>query len=309
VEEHLRGCRECSAVLARLTGIDSSVGVPDPGPEYWERFNRRVMERLDAGETAPGKIVRPKRGWARRGLPYFLPVAAAAALLLVVVRQTGVDPFSRTAAPPAPPPAGTAATAEKAVPVPPLALPEKKRADAKTVARAERPSGESAGKSVPSAPVPEMASREVPAAQPPSPRADAALAFREEERAAESAARAEKGAEGAAGGVADRAMGKRAAVAPAAAPRVCDEARSLADRGRLEEAETAQRACLERERAPEAQERGLLFLAELLDRQSRFAEADEVLRETRRQFPASRNLDGYLRQRPEVQGATQPPGR
>ncbi|MEW6721121.1 MAG: zf-HC2 domain-containing protein [Thermodesulfobacteriota bacterium] len=328
VDEHLRGCAECSAVLDRLAGIDSSVGVPDPGPEYWDRFNRRVMERLDAGKGAPAEIVRPKRGWARRGLPYFLPAAAAAALLLLVVRQTGVDPFSRTAVPLAPPPSATTATAEKASPVPPPALPEKKKEAAKPVAReeagrsdplreerapvgaSERFSDESLGKSTLSVPAPSPSvPREAPAEPAPPSRADAALAFREEEKRAGSGARTEKGGEEAVAGVAagmeGRAMAKRAA-APAAAPSVCDEARSLAGRGRLKEAEAAQRACLEKERAPEAQERGQLFLAELLDRQSRFAEADEVLRETRRQFPASRKLDGYLRQRPEVQGAPQP---
>jgi hypothetical protein len=93
VEEHLRGCGECSAALARLAEIDAGVGVPDPGPEYWERFNRRVMERVEKeraeGEPAPEKARRPERGWARRRLPYFIPVVAAAALLFVVVRQRG----------------------------------------------------------------------------------------------------------------------------------------------------------------------------------------------------------------------------
>lgn len=299
VEGHLRGCADCSAVLARLAGIDSNVGVPDPGPEYWDRFNRRVMDRLDAGKGAPAAIVRPKRGWMRRGMPYFLPAAAAAALLLMVVRQTGVDPFSRTTSPPASPPATPAG---KASPVPPPALPEEKKEAAKPPASGAvaQLSGESVRKTAPSAPVPEAAPREVPAAPAAPPRADAALAFREKEEVAA----------GLGAGVADRAMSKRAAaVPPPTAPSACDEARSLADRGRLGEAEAAQRACLERERAPEAQERGLLFLAELLDRQSRFAEADELLREARRQFPASRKLDDYLRQRPEVQGAPQPPGR
>ncbi|MBE0603488.1 MAG: zf-HC2 domain-containing protein, partial [Deltaproteobacteria bacterium] len=102
VDEHLRGCGECSSALARLAEIDAHAGVPDPGPEYWERFNRRVMERVE-GAPAPEKVLRPKRGWARRRLPYFIPAAAAAALLLVVVRQTGIDPLTRTVPPPASP--------------------------------------------------------------------------------------------------------------------------------------------------------------------------------------------------------------
>ena len=79
VDEHLRGCGECSAVLARLARVDANVDVPDPGPEYWERFNRRVMERVDrrgrpgegvAAETRVGEeaaaVFRPRR---RRGRP------------------------------------------------------------------------------------------------------------------------------------------------------------------------------------------------------------------------------------------------
>ena len=50
VEEHLRGCRECVALLADLERADRAADVPDPGPAYWERFNARVMERV-ARET------------------------------------------------------------------------------------------------------------------------------------------------------------------------------------------------------------------------------------------------------------------
>jgi hypothetical protein len=101
---------------------------------------------------------------------------------------------------------------------------------------------------------------------------------------------------------AKRALSKSAVgAAPASAPASCGEARELAGRGRLEEAESAQRACLARENPPEAREAGMVYLAELLDRQSRFAEADSVLEETRREFPASRPLASYLRQRPQLQ--------
>ncbi len=81
----------------------------------------------------------------------------------------------------------------------------------------------------------------------------------------------------------------------------CETARELASRGRLKEAEAAQRECLARDPSPPAQEKGLIFLAELLDRQARFAEADEILTQVTRQFPESRPLDLYRRQRPTVQ--------
>ena len=81
----------------------------------------------------------------------------------------------------------------------------------------------------------------------------------------------------------------------------CETARTLAGQGRYREAEAAQRECLAHDPSPPTQEKGLLFLAELLDRQARFAEADEVLTEVHKQFPKSRPLSLYRQQRPMVQ--------
>jgi hypothetical protein len=78
-------------------------------------------------------------------------------------------------------------------------------------------------------------------------------------------------------------------------------ARTLAGQGRMRDAEAAQRACLAQDRSAPAQEKGLVFLAELLDRQVRFAEADAVIAEVDRRFPQSRPLDLYRQQRPMVQ--------
>ena len=75
----------------------------------------------------------------------------------------------------------------------------------------------------------------------------------------------------------------------------------LAAQERWREAESAQRACLARDPSAPAQEKGLVFLAELLDRQARFADADAVIAEVDRQFPQSRALDLYRQQRPMVQ--------
>jgi hypothetical protein len=100
-----------------------------------------------------------------------------------------------------------------------------------------------------------------------------------------------------------------AAPRPAGAEPPCALARRLAAQGRLEEAETAQRACLASDASPATQDPGLVFLAELLDRQSRFAEADAVLESAHRQFPRSRPLDLYRQQRPQVRRLQAPDSR
>jgi hypothetical protein len=349
VDEHLRGCGECSAILARLAGIDANVDVPDPGPEYWEQFNRRVMERVENDAAVPAKVLRPKRGWARRQLPYFIPAVAAAALLLVIVRQTGMDPFSRTSAPPAPreAPGAVMQAAQKAAsgadagavpraappsgalpPVPGASLRKEKTAAPQAAPpailpdeggrSADSPAGKPAslaGERIAGADGEDKtrAARSVEASPAPSPepvRGDAAFTSPGAGVKEESAAPAEREGKGVAQGQADRALSRSmAAAAPAAVPSPCEEARSLAGRGRLKEAESAQRACLARKNPPEAQESGMVFLAELLDRQSRFDEADAVLRETERRFPESRPVDAYLRQRSRVQGRPVPETR
>ena len=87
VEEHLRGCPECGARLADLARADLAAGVPDPGPAYWDRFNARVMDRVEREADVPGgTILRPKHGWMRQQLRYLIPAAAAAALPATNVR-------------------------------------------------------------------------------------------------------------------------------------------------------------------------------------------------------------------------------
>ena len=97
VEAHLRGCPECRARQADLARVDQAAGVPDPGPAYWDRFNARVMDRIarDAGD--PGvTVLRPKGGWMRQQLRYLVPAAAAAALVVMVVRYGGMNPVAPT---------------------------------------------------------------------------------------------------------------------------------------------------------------------------------------------------------------------
>jgi len=101
-------------------------------------------------------------------------------------------------------------------------------------------------------------------------------------------------------GKAKSASGMRIAKEPSPGSH-CELARTLAERERFREAEVVQRACLAGDLQKPEREKGLVFLAELLDRQARFAEADAVLAEVERLYPQSRPLDLYRRQRPMVQ--------
>ena len=93
VEAHLRGCPECRALLADLARADQAAGVPDPGPAYWDRFNARVMDRVEREADGPKvAILRPKHGWMRQQLRYLVPAAAAAALVVGIVRYGGMNP-------------------------------------------------------------------------------------------------------------------------------------------------------------------------------------------------------------------------
>ena len=350
VEEHLRGCPECVALLADLARVDQAAGVPDPGPAYWDRFNARVMDRVEREADGPRvTVLRPKGGWMRQQLRYLVPAAAAAALVVMVVRYGGMDSVAPT--PAAPPPdrhksetkrsliRGRAAGAAGMPPVPPP-VPAKERFD--TVTREERDrladrsvaggDGEAsrdraaapAAVSVPSPPP--MAFRSAPAGSPPVTAADgmtqgsqaerkkmerAAAPMAEQQGAgkAESASgmnmakdqSAETPAEVSLGKTRSKAGPSPLASAPSRTASPCELARALAERERFREAEDAQRACLAQDPSAPAQEKGLVFLAELLDRQARFAEADAVITEVDRQFPQSRPLDLYRQQRPMVQ--------
>ncbi|MGA8754438.1 hypothetical protein, partial [Candidatus Deferrimicrobium sp.] len=136
-----------------------------------------------------------------------------------------------------------------------------------------------------------------PAGPPPVPAADGMP----------SGMQAEKKMAGAAAPMAERHVAGKATsasgmrVAKEASPgSPCELARTLAERERIREAEDSQRACLAQDPSANAQEKGLVFLAELLDRQARFAEADAVITEVDRRYPQSRPLAVYRQQRPWV---------
>jgi hypothetical protein len=353
VEEHLRGCPACSALLADLARADQAAGVPDPGPAYWDRFNARVMDRVEREADGPGvAILRPKDGWRRQQLRYLVPAAAVAALVAVIVRYGGMNPGAPIPAVPpavsepaepdsvgqrrtkAEPESRTAKKAENTTAArlspPPIAANEPfagvpadvhGRPDAEAGRNAPGPAASAAPPAVgvPSPPPP-MAFRSAPAGPPPSAAADGTPQGMQAERKKMSGA-ASVMADRQAAGKADSASGMRIAKeaspdghgwpsagtgrdAPGSAVPAgssCELARTLAERERFREAEDAQRACLAGKLQEPAREKGLVFLAELLDRQARFADADAVIAEVDRQFPLSPPLELYRQQRPMVQ--------
>ena len=333
VEEHLRGCTECSGLLADLGRADRAAGVPDPGPAYWDRFNARVMDRVGREADDPGaKILRPKGGWFREQLRYLVPAAAAAALVLGVVYYGGMHPGAPT--PNVPPPAGgpkardsagdrvakgepgsrvekkTGAPTVERRPPPPAVTEERppsmtpggrdlrtdRSAPAGDVeASRERPSPP-APLALPSPP-PTVPPRAAPAGSPPAAPADGVAARVEGERK-KMAGTSDRMAE--AQGVGKVESASTTAKEPSAGS-PCGLARTLAERKRIREAEEAQRTCLAGDLDAPSRERNLVFLAELLDRQARFAEADAVIADVERQFPQSRPLEVYRRERAMVQ--------
>jgi len=378
VEEHLRGCPECVALLAGLARVDRAAGVPDPGPAYWDRFNARVMDRIAREADGPGvTVLRPKGGWIRQQLRYLVPAAAAAALVVVVVHYGGMTPGVPTTAmdgqvpgqagmprglSPRPPTAPPAAI-DRAAPVPagePMAKAESetratKKAESTAVMRRVPPPAldqeriatvtreerdRLADRPLPSGNV--EASREratspaaVGAPSPPTttlqkspdgqggpgagagrdatgsvaPAASPSVAERYSTGKEKSASGMNMAKDQSAEAPAEASLGKTRskegpsslASEPSRAASPCERARALAVQERWREAEAVQRACLAQDPAAPAREKGLVFLAELLDRQARFAEADAVISEVDRQFPQSRPLDLYRQQRPMVQ--------
>jgi hypothetical protein len=334
VEEHLRGCRECGALLADLARVDRAIGVPDPGPAYWNRFNARVMDRVE--REAGGSrvtILRPKGGWMRQQLRYLVPAAAAAALLVVIVHYGGMRPG-------APAPTVPPAVSERAVPdaerermteaepesratkkaesaAPARRVPSPVRPNERVATETREERDRLAARSMPSGNVeasrdraaaapavgapspPQMTFRGDHAGSPPVTAADGMPSGMQAERKKMAGAAAPM-AEPQVAGKADSASGMRIAKEPSTGS-PCERARALAERERIREAEAAQRACLAQDPSAPAQEKGLVFLAELLDRQARFSEADAVIAEVDRLFPQSRPLALYRRQRPMVQ--------
>jgi len=331
LENHLRGCPECGRLLADLARADEAAGVPDPGPGYWDRFNARLAERIEREAEGPRvAVLRPKQGWMRQQLRFLVPAVAAAALVVVVVRFGGHSPVAPTPTfPPAEsvpersaldsagqrmakgeigpaderktvdttvsrrPPAESNRAAE--APPPPSYRSAPAGSLPATVAEG-RPPKEQAGLKT-------MAGAAPPAAEPQlAANAESSSGIRiEKDQIASEAPPAKSVGEARA-----KAGPSPLSPDPTRVSSPCERARTLAAQERLREAEAAQRECLAQDPSPPTQEKGLLFLAELLDRQARFADADAVLTEVYRQFPKSIPLDLYRQQRPMVQKQQKP---
>jgi anti-sigma factor RsiW len=339
VEEHLRGCPGCRALQADLARADEAAGVPDPGPGYWDRFNTRVEDRIEREAEGPRvAVLRPKQGWMRQQLRFLVPAVAAAALVVVVVRYGGLNPGAPTTIIPqaVSEPAGPD-SAEQRVAKAKLEPPATEKKVGAAAAR-RAPAESSRAAEVPASPPPAMADERFATAtrEGRDRLADRPLPAEKKEMTSRDRAAAPAGIGATAGspqvteadGIHSRAQVEQKKMAGAAAAPTesqlaakaesasgpsppasdsrrsaspCEMARTLAAQERLREAEAAQRACLAQDQSAPTQEKGLIFLAELLDRQARFAEADSVITEVDRQFPQSRPLDLYRRQRPMVQ--------
>ena len=345
VEKHLRDCPECGTLLSDLTRADEVARVPDPGPSYWNRFNARVADRIEREAQGPGvAVLRPKHGWMRQQLRFLVPAMAVAALVVVVFRYGGQYPVAPK--PDLPPteavkerPASDSAGQRMAKGE--MESPAAKKAGDTAVSR--RPAAESnKGKESP-APPPAISTERFPAVDrgqrdsladrprseektrtlrdpaaapsagpdtPIPPTTEPQHAAREESSSAmriEMDQIASETQSGKSIGKAEARAGPSTRSAdPATGSSPCETARRLAAQERVVEAEASLRECLAQDPSPPAQEKGLIFLAELLDRQARFAEADKILAEVHRQFPKSRPLDLYRQQRPMVQRQQMP---
>lgn len=295
VEEHLRGCPGCVASLADLARADQAAGVPDPGPAYWDRFNARVMDRVEREADGPGvTVLRPKGGWMRQQLRYLVPAAAAAALVVMVVRYGGMTPGTPT-------PTAPQAVSERAAPD----SAGERRTKAEPESDGQGWPGAGAGRDATDSVAPALATKKAEStavARPVPPPVTAAGGIPQGMQAEREkmAGAADLKAERHVAGKAKSATGMGVA-RESSTDSPCELARALAERERIRDAEEAQRACLAGDLDAPSQEKGLVFLAELLDRQGRFADADTVIADVDRQFPQSRPLDLYRQQRPMVQ--------
>jgi hypothetical protein len=324
VETHLRACRDCAAVLDSLVRIDEAAEVPDPGPRYWENFNRRLDERIER-EEAPRKtaaVPQQRRGWMRQQLRYLIPAAAAAVLVVTIVRQMDTDRNAGRPAPVLPVPAAEEKRApESPAPSPPAAAPRRAREAAPGRAAPEKKAAAPADRSVPPltdeiprtetgailkdaappAPIPQAEAEPVPpqggvGREPAAEKADRLLATGGDAGRTLSATKSKT----------EAAVSSKEEASFRPSSSACETARSLAAQGRFKEAEAAVRNCLSEEKSPPAQEGGLVLLAELLDRQHRFAEADSVIESAQVRFPRSRAVQGYQKQRAGVQSGRIP---
>ena len=90
VEEHLRGCQECSEELNTLKALDQlarSSKVPEPGEEYWKTLSGRIRSRIIL-EEEEGRLSRLKNILVQSpGRLKLISTLAVGILVLLVGRQ------------------------------------------------------------------------------------------------------------------------------------------------------------------------------------------------------------------------------
>jgi len=77
--EICEGCRAQGSALRVLLRDTAGVDVPEPSPLFWDHLSARVRESV-AAESRPRRS-----GWAWPGARGFVPLAAAAAVIVVVM--------------------------------------------------------------------------------------------------------------------------------------------------------------------------------------------------------------------------------
>jgi hypothetical protein len=92
VASHLEVCPECSRELEEMTEVVSlyqAHPLPDPGPEFWQDFNRELHLKLAQVNQAPEPTPRRLR------LPHYV-LGATAAMVAMLALAIYLGPFSET---------------------------------------------------------------------------------------------------------------------------------------------------------------------------------------------------------------------
>jgi hypothetical protein len=95
LERHLQACHACRSYrddVARIEETVATTSVPEPGPEYWRDFDRRLEARLGAAALAPSRgkaVVHVRWKWAWAGASFI--VLAFVGTYLAVLRPTRVQ--------------------------------------------------------------------------------------------------------------------------------------------------------------------------------------------------------------------------
>jgi hypothetical protein len=96
VASHLEVCPECRQELEEITGVVSlyqAHPLPDPGPDFWQDFNRELHLKLAQVNQAPEPTPRRLR------LPHYL-LGATAAMVAMLALAVYLGPFSETVSKP-----------------------------------------------------------------------------------------------------------------------------------------------------------------------------------------------------------------